>query len=227
MKMYYRIAIAALCLVSVAFPASGDVIFDNYGPGNGIGNGQLPVNSTFFRAFAFTPTGNSFTLSGIDLALIHYAGFGPNTGVVQLRSDAIDRAGAILEEWDLTNLPEVTNNTLFSAPPVSLISVLHPALTQGVTYWLTAGASDPSSNDSWLTPPDGSSDLNASFSSDGGITFEAESLHSPVAFRVTGSLAGDPGGSPATPEPGSFALLAGLCVTGAGCVFSHRKRRRK
>lgn len=124
--------------------ASGQVIFDDFGPGDSylpwtayiISDARSFFGSAVEQGDAFTtPVGSSLNLDSISIALNNLTG--PNIGMVTLREDAGGFPGDTLETWYRSNLP----NFGLLAPPTVLTSVGTP-LMGGATYWVIASVPD-------------------------------------------------------------------------------------
>jgi hypothetical protein len=191
-RMVLGWALAGLLLGSSG-SAQADVIFNNFGPNNGYNTGSgyiIGTSITWVQGDAFTPTGNSFTLDRIELALGH--GVGPNEIDVSLRTDAGGLPGAVLESFHFSNMGPLGQNN----PPVVGDSTLHPFLAQNTQYWLIASAPDVTFI-GWGF--NSTNDRGPHAQSFNGGPFNVESQGTRGAFRTTGT--------PAIPEPGGLVLF--------------------
>jgi len=103
--------------------------------------GQYSPGSTFVIGAAFTPSGQTYTLTQIQ-ALLSFSS-GVNSMVLGLYQDSGGVPGQLLESWNL-------NNVLGSAPAIITVnSVLQPTLHAGQRYWITAGMADATSTGVW------------------------------------------------------------------------------
>jgi hypothetical protein len=95
-----------LCLTMMATSAWAVTIFDTFGPGDTHSASFYTVGAVVFHAGGFMPVGGDFTLTQVDLPLWHQPGLGPNAAVVELRRDAANHPGTVLESWTVTGLSE-------------------------------------------------------------------------------------------------------------------------
>src|ERR1043165_2787368 len=103
---------AALLALGLAMPVRGDILYNNFGPGDsyqtGIGwtisEASSPVGTTFTQGDSFTVAGSgNFDLPSVTISLQHV--LGPNADTLCLYDDAAGLPGASLECWSLSNLP--------------------------------------------------------------------------------------------------------------------------
>jgi hypothetical protein len=204
----------AVCFVVLAGPpARADVLYNNFGPRDSYGSlgfviGRAPGDTvTWVQGDPFRVTGSDFTLDRLTLAL-SWALTGPNEVDVQFRADAEGLPGATIESFHFSNLGFFGQNH----PPVVADSVLHPLLSAGAQYWVTASASDLSAM-AWNW--NSTNDVGPHARSQNGGPFDIITINR-GAFRVEGTP------SPA-PEPATLAL-AGVGLFGM-VGFVWRKAR--
>jgi hypothetical protein len=187
-------------------------LFDSFGPGDGYNRwvaadvGGTPNNLTFAASFSLEGS-ESYSLDSIALAVTFF-GLGTNQLDVSLTSDAGDMPGAILESFSFTDQVPVFDDIL--DPPTVGVSITHPILTPGTTYWLVASAPDDA-KESWFYSPQTAWGLTASSYNGDPWSVTPNTL---TAFRITGSPA-------PVPAPG-VALLAAL---GTALTTALRRRR--
>jgi hypothetical protein len=189
----------------LASPASGNVIYTNFGPGlsynTGAGNplGNAFDGNNYAQGLVFTPSAGAL-FDRLEIAL-SCPFLCPPAGAVTiaLTIDAGGVPGMVLESFSIPGsalgLLGVNN------PPHVVTSVLHPMLDGGSPYWVTLAASI---NDSvaWNLNSTGSVSSGA-ISSDGGAAWFAPSGLTPGALQVESPI----------PEPSTLTLLgAGLLL---------------
>jgi len=92
-----------ICVIGMIFAAfsrssNADVIFDDFGPGNGVlGAMSWDVNAGFATTAEFTSHA-SYTLTQIDVYLVNGVGGGTNAATISLRSAGI-RDGLVERIW--------------------------------------------------------------------------------------------------------------------------------
>src|SRR5437899_5969060 len=150
------IALASLLLVCVvSAPAFGDVIFNNFGPGDSYlfpGGWGVSVGPHIPLAAAtgerFIPVGASFRLDRIEVAM-HVAEGGeltsPNTVDVMLMTDVAGAPGVVIETFHFNGLEPST----IAGPPLARDSTVRPVLVDGTPYWLVASATLPDTIVDW------------------------------------------------------------------------------
>lgn len=204
------LAISALVvLVALSTPASADIVFSNFGPGNSydVSSGWVAAGPTAEFdassewAFAFTPSGN-FTLTQIDVAISNSEA--PISVTLSLDHASGGLPGATIESWTITDLP------IFGVPPivVQTVTPVSPvSLVSGTEYWLAASAAGDTI-DAWnfaLAGPNAPAALNT------GSGWALQTLTPPEfsgAFDVEGSV---------VPEPSTWAMML-LGFAGLGFV---------
>jgi hypothetical protein len=205
------IAFGALALVAPS-TASADIIFSNLGPGNSYNTSSgNPVGFDFFsgdqdaQADSFFPLIDA-TLSSVSIALKSFSGTNAFPVTISLTSSAGGLPGAVLESWII---PPGTLQAFGSSGNLAVLtSVLHPALSIGGQYWVTAfgGAGDPLVwNLSNVADPNPTAT-----SVNGGATWNRLGL-TPGALRVEGTAT-------AVPEPATLVLTATVMFGIAACT---------
>lgn len=196
-------------------------IFTNFGAGQsyntGTGNpiGNAFDGSTYAEGDSFVSGGN-FSLSSISLALSYvFPGSVPDDFSVALRNNSGDAPGAtVLETWTVHGSALGALGTNHSA--LTLVSVLNPALTNGMRYWVTV-SSDLNDSITWNWNSTGDSN-DAAISLDAGSSWFSPSGTTPGALELDGQVI-----IPTT-EPSTIVLLCTSFLTLLGvrrCVSSH------
>jgi hypothetical protein len=209
-----RFRVAALALFVVAAgQARADVLYNNFGPGDTYDTrdaaiiGRFPGDTvTWVQGDPFRVTGADYTLDRLTLALGWFSG--PNQVDVQFRADAGGLPGAVIESFHLTDLGPLFQNN----PPVVANSVLHPLLSAGAQYWVTASASDQT-DVGWNTNSTGDTGPHAQSQNGGPFNVITSDRG---AYRVEATP------SP-VPEPGTLLL----CGIGGLGLLGYRWGRRK
>ena len=210
--------LAACSLATLALTAPGvaraDIIFTNLGSGNSFDIGSAnPVGFDFFtgdrdaQADSFLPLASAIlTRIAISLTAFDRTNAAPVT--VSLVANSGGLPGSVLESW---SIPAGALGAFgATSVPLFLTSILHPSLSFGTRYWVTAsgGAADPIAwNLTLLNDPNPTAT-----SVDAGVAWNKLGL-TPGAVQLEGSIA---------PEPASLALVATGLVVVAGFV---RRRR--
>jgi hypothetical protein len=218
------------CLVAVALlgsgagPARADIIFNNFGPGDGYDTSQgwqvgaSPLGGPRLeQATAFTPTGASFTFDQVAIALSR-SGFstGPNLIDVALTTSSGGAPGTVLETFRFVGAMGLFG--LFS-PPLVADSVLHPLLLEGTQYWLVASVPQPTTLADWnLASP---VDLGRRAFREVGGPWQVADATVRGAFRVSGT----PVGGTAVPEPTALTLLSSGVVGLLGHAWRRARHR--
>ena len=212
---------AAALLAAAAAPASADVLFDNFGPGDAyLGDtGWTLMNGAVLQvhleqAANFTVAGGDFHLDSIDLAVGHL--FGPNYLEVRIHADDNGAPGAVLEEVVLNDavLP-MPNDPNINNPAVPAPFGGTTLLEDGATYWVSLSSATFVA-DSWLAwnyNVTGDVSMRAD-RTDGGPWVIYDNHFDPRGtFRVNGTP---------VPEPASAAALL---LGAAGLLLARRRRR--
>jgi PEP-CTERM motif-containing protein len=194
MRRGIAIAVISVAVIFVMHaPASASAIYDNlasttYTPVSGVAvSGSLSVPGPFTRSASFV-AGSTQNLGDVLLPIWNVASFPANFNLTLTNS-----SNTVLESWnDLLAFP-------YDVPPpipvMTIDSVLHPLLTMGSTYTLTASADNTRTYDAWSTTD----------------TLGKQQL----GFRVDGPTP--------TPEPGTLMLLSlGVVIMVAGRAFRRR-----
>jgi hypothetical protein len=142
---------ALAILVALPTPASAEIVFSNFGPGNSYDvdaawvvagpTSEAPDRPSAW-AFGFTPSGN-FALTQIDIAMSNSSA--PISVTVSLDQATGGLPGATIESWTLTSLPVFPPDpgAVQTVVPVSTVP-----LDSGTEYWLVATAAGETI-DSW------------------------------------------------------------------------------
>ena len=213
---FAQLALGSLLFSICLLPsiAQGQVVFDNFGPGNTF-NTRIgwtetgPSSGIGFASSqgeAFTPSATG-QLSSIDIALTHVDG--TNDAHLFLSNGIPGVAGTTtLETFTLVGLP-----AFGSTGVATFSSALQPLLSAGSTYFLY----EVETGNEWNAWNENSiGETGAHISSENNSAYSSTS-RTQGTFRVTIAPA-----APPVPEPGSIALLTGMSLTGAAFL-----RRRK
>jgi len=200
-------------LVVLSMPASADIVFSNFGPGNSYSSsvgltvsGATSPPGFIESANAFTPSGD-FTLTQIDVGIGHV--LGNNSVMLSLNSDSGGPDGAI-ESWNLIGLPQFgsTSNAVQTVMPVSPVS-----LVSGTQYWLVATTIASDTWDGWNFNSIGSTGPQTQ---NFGSGFGTPAIGIQGAFDVLGSPT-------VVPEP-TFLILLATVLGGVGVALRRRVR---
>lgn len=145
-----RKIILGFALALFTLPALATTIFDTFEAGNlyhpayyssisyDPSSSPYGYEEDLDLAFAFTPVGNDYELSSIDLALSIRGG--DNEIDIRIMSDAGGIPGTTIEFWHVSGqVPGYPG--VFG--PVTVSSNINPILNMGVTYWVLVSASGP------------------------------------------------------------------------------------
>ncbi|MGH7938805.1 MAG: choice-of-anchor R domain-containing protein [Bryobacteraceae bacterium] len=204
--------ILAALLTTVSVKA--DVLYSTLGPNDEFdaANGYFVDGSNFFNQVIASPftVSSSATLGDAMLGLNNFSGSNSPVNVF-LESDAGGMPGTILATLTQSGvIPPFNSETLTMFTPTTSF-----ALQTGVTYWLVAGETDPTTEQTWDFA-NGDTKNNIAFNQVGSPTGPWTTFTgTDVAFRID---------SAAIPEPSSFMLL-GAGLLGVGAIAFARRRR--
>jgi len=141
----------ALCFFAFTGTAQPITVYNNFGPGNNgfeYETGMSWLIAGFFTGFYYVEQAQSFTPAESGYLSDIYAGlmvaFIFDQGTVKLAADSGGLPSEdVLESWVLNDLP--SNGGGEPRPATNLVSVEHPYLTAGQTYWVWISAEDGSS----------------------------------------------------------------------------------
>lgn len=190
--LYLTALLIGLMALPLTLKADGITVYSNFGPSNAYRGDAGYLVGGFIDAMAFTNnTGQNVDLTQIDVAVSGTPGY-PMTMTLNLYADNGGVPGALLESWNVNNLPAFgtccTVSTFFDSAGV--------VLQNGATYLLAA---DSKSNpDVWNFNSTGASSAGA-ISTDGGTIWREYSFNPNGAFDVLGTAA--------VPEPSTVLLM--------------------
>jgi hypothetical protein len=184
-------------MVGLSGQARAGTVFSNLGPGDSYqmneGVGIYSLTSSQSIGYPFTPAG-TFTFLEAELALSLLGG--PNSVIVQLRTDNAGLPGSILESFTINGqMPPF--GAFGSDHLVVANSVLHSKLDAGIQYWITAIPGTTSVDAAWNSVLSGGGQ--EAGSNDGGASWRVDSTLLVSAFRIDGAAI--------VPEPASFVLM--------------------
>jgi len=142
----------ALCFFAFTGMAQPVIVYNNFGTGNGGFEYETSMSwliAGFFTGFNYVEQAQTFTpsesgyLSDIHLGLM--VAFLFNEGTIKLTPDlgGLPSEDDVLESWVVYDLP--SNGGGEPRPATQLLSVEHPYLTAGQTYWIWISAVNGSS----------------------------------------------------------------------------------
>jgi len=141
-----------ICVIGMIFAAfsrssNADVIFDDFGPGNGVlGAMSWDVNAGFATTAEFTSHA-SYTLTQIDVYLVNGVGGGTNAATISLLSSTNDGApGFVMGSWSVSGQPTSAGGPLLTT--ISSISGVY--LAKGTSYFLRIEPADATTQDGWV-----------------------------------------------------------------------------
>ncbi len=205
-----ELMIAAAVAVAAA-GASGDVLFDNFGPGDSyaldtgwaISHGAILAGAVYEQAVAFTVTGGDYYFDSADLAVFNT--IGPDLVHLDLRADAGGNVGEVLESTTASGvIPWFVH-----AEPMTATFSGTTVLREGETYWLSLRTEETDAVGAWASNIIGDYGLHA-FQLNGegwnpSYGDPTDQFTQRAVFRINGT---------AVPAPGTgvLALLAGGTV---------------
>jgi hypothetical protein len=202
--------LCATAIASVQVP-----VFDSFGASNSFNiHSGVPVegSSASFGyegvAFQFTPA-TSANLFEIDLALSKVSGSGLSN--ISLAEDSAGLpTGTVLESFN-----NILANGTFgqSPPPVAILSLTHPTLNAGQTYWLRAEPSDSTVVNQWNLNSQNVINAYDVAIGPGQWFFTAGPLPADGTFRILGTST--------VPEPATT-----LAATALAALLIPRRRKR-
>jgi hypothetical protein len=205
-KALLYIGIAAVLFVSWNQAKASVVIFSDFSAGYGYRTDAVwgfggPLDLQ--RAEPFTPTGNSYTLDSIKLAVELESG--TDRILVSLVDDSSGRPGtSALESFSVTGLAPWPAGSVLTVD-----SLTHPVLNAGTQYWLVLVGGDSTTSAGWNLNSVGLSTESNVYRFDGGA-WGFRPLSAPGAFETNGTV---------IPEPATLSLSA------LGCLAMLRRRR--
>ncbi len=192
-------------LVASVMCAGPVVLYSNFGPGDSYFEGPGVTfgcgamcwgNDGLTLAWAFTP---GVTATFTELETVATSMFAPTSLIASIWTDSGGVPGAMIESLSTPLDPTFTH--------FDFLSVLHPTLTAGTTYWFVAAVPDPVNDAAQLalnsigaTGPQAYM-WGAGPWADGGSNLQA-------VFRVTGDV------ESSVPEPSSLALIVAAMLGG-------------
>ena len=190
------------------------IVYNNFGPGDTYNTGGgSSINASVSPGFAFTPSFTT-TLGTIDVAVNHLLGTSDEFDLFFM-SDVGGKPGVVVESFHFSNATAFFGS---SGPPVTAVSLLHPALVMGTQYWVVAGTSDAGAALAWMdnsTGAVGPSAFELSGPPPAGPWTSNPSIPN-GAFRITDTVIA------AVPEP----PLPELFAIGLGVLLFQRRLKR-
>jgi len=191
-------------LAATSVPAQAAVVFDNLANlGNpylaSVGFGAIPVPGYFlYIAEGFVPSGN-YQLQSLELPLF-VTSYTPNNAQIAVMDDVGGLPASVLESFQVANLP-----TTSPAALTTVISQMHPLLTDGSRYWIAVTGGTSTSFGGWDLVSGTGLESNKEILNGVDLGWNPGDPGNPaLALRVDG----DP-----VPEPGTALLFAaGVCL---------------
>jgi hypothetical protein len=211
------IGLVACALMVAAAPASADVLYDNFGPGDTydleqgwtLSYGGPLGGDAFEDAVAFTVTGGDYTFDSAEFAVSLI--FGPDLVYANLHEDAAGVPGAILDSTTATG----TATPLVHGLPMVANFGGDFVLQNGQTYWLALRTEETDAHLSWAQNIVGDFGLRAWQVNNGPwnpVMGMPGTDSERGVFRINATL---------VPAPGALALLG---VAGVGLARRRRGR---
>ncbi len=220
--------------------AQAAIIYDNFDPGGGFDTGPAiapaasaqatvfaPIVDVYRSAVQFTVSGGNYTLDSMSLAIQKSDG-SPDLLRIRLLTDSAGAPGSTLETLSEN---QAIWPTVAPISATTLLSTLHPLLSNGVSYWIVAELSGPTEDAfySWKFNTTGTktghrTDVESTTFGSPPTDPWGSAFQQNIAFSVSGTLnAPPPPPPPSVPEPGTLTL-AGL---GACGLIARALRRRR
>jgi len=148
LRVCRTVAAGLVCVISLACPIQADTLFSSFGPSGSFTTtfGWAIVSPTEMAYPFLSPEKATFDSAALALA---HGPFTTNTSVnIDLRADAFDSPGVVLESFDLVDVLPVAG---LIAPAIVVDSVDHPLLEANTTYWLSISGPPGSGEIDWGT----------------------------------------------------------------------------
>ena len=203
-KFKFTCLLAVVVAVGICSGIAGaDVIYNTFAPGDTFINYAGPALFTGqMLASRFTVSGNDYLFDQLELAV--GLSSGTNLLDVSLRADSAGVPGTIIESFSVSNAPQTY------AGKLSIGSVAHPLLQNGLSYWVVMAPG--ASNTSGFWPQN--EQISATVAWGPGSSWTVNSNGFANVYRVSGNL---------VPEPSSLlAMFAGLGSLGG--ILRRRRR---
>jgi hypothetical protein len=213
-RFAYLLAVLALYLTYLTGSARADsIVFDNLGSGGSVYNssqssfsaaGAAANNNLLLEPAEFFVPASSYDFTELDIALSYVSG--TNSATVDLLSGTPctgcvtgDSPGAILESWNVSNLPSFS--TCCTLQTLSGNGTI--PLSVGVVYWVEVLPGDTTTLVQWNANTTGDVGI---FEDNHGFGWGGGTSRALGALEVLGA-------SSSTPEPGTTVLIVvGLLV---------------